>query len=616
MYWVDKFSGLPGVCVSYDRPHLTEGNGDSYNSFVGGADDDEGRYVIFESVASNLAGADAVGQQIIVHDRKWEESWLSQAKECTPPDGPSFLHMITNSGKDILFTSDATNMIDNLEPTCTDGSGVRDLFIRDGGNCEEPGLGKCKSSVLFDDYTLHAGKNTVSLLDGDSANAHMTQDGAYVVFDTEATVPVHFLPDTLGNRDIFLYTDQRFSLISRRAVVSTLDGENVELVNLGGPANGDSANPQVSESGRYIAFDSKATDLVLEPDGDSYSFKSTAGKKQVYLYDRGSTTTVMISVDPDGKAGNGDSQRPFVAADGRYVFFESTATNLVAGITTTAVRNIFVRDVTAGRTYLVTPGTNPSYPAEDTRASRGLNQSASITHVSPDGLLVAYETAASNAINGVVDYAGPDTNGVQDVFLATNTCPTDSDGDNTPDCIDECINDPSKVDAGQCGCGVADTDSDGDGTADCNDQCAGQPEVDSDSDGTMDCMDSCPSDPDKTEAGVCGCEVPDSDGNGNGTADCIDPTGSDTPAAPRVKVLRENGAKVLIRIIARSTYPGANVTYEFNVMRGKKASGRTYSSAEPQKAIRIKRGVKYRLRYRVKAGSTVTQYSPAKAVRK
>ena len=67
----------------------------------------------------------------------------------------------------------------------------------------------------------------------------------------------------------------------------------------------------------------------------------------------------------------------------------------------------------------------------------------------------------------------------------------DTDGDSTPDCLEECTSDPNKTEAGQCGCGNADTDSDGDATADC--------------------LDSCDDDPNKVDEGVCGCGVADTD---------------------------------------------------------------------------------------------------------
>ena len=68
----------------------------------------------------------------------------------------------------------------------------------------------------------------------------------------------------------------------------------------------------------------------------------------------------------------------------------------------------------------------------------------------------------------------------------------DVDADSTPDCLDGCVNDPNKTEAGQCGCGNADTDSDGDLTADCNDVCVNDPKK-------------------ITEEGPCGCGVADTD---------------------------------------------------------------------------------------------------------
>jgi len=112
---------------------------------------------------------------------------------------------------------------------------------------------------------------------------------------------------------------------------------------------------------------------------------------------------------------------------------------------------------------------------------------------------------------------------------------TDTDGDGTPDCIDNCPVDPNKTEPGICGCGAADTDTDGDGVADCNDGCPADPnktapgvcgcgvsDVDSDGDGVIDCTDLCPSDPNKVAPGICGCGVSDVDSDGDGVADCYD----------------------------------------------------------------------------------------------
>ncbi len=112
---------------------------------------------------------------------------------------------------------------------------------------------------------------------------------------------------------------------------------------------------------------------------------------------------------------------------------------------------------------------------------------------------------------------------------------TDSDGDGVANCNDGCPNDPLKIAAGICGCGVADTDSDGDGTPNCNDGCPNDPlkiapgtcgcgvaDTDSDGDGTPNCNDGCPSDPLKVAPGQCGCGVADTDSDGDGVANCVD----------------------------------------------------------------------------------------------
>ena len=124
--------------------------------------------------------------------------------------------------------------------------------------------------------------------------------------------------------------------------------------------------------------------------------------------------------------------------------------------------------------------------------------------------------------NCVQDECPDDPNKTEAGVCGCGTPDTDSDGDNTADCIDACPNDPNKVEAGACGCGTLDIDSDGDNTADCVDACpndpnkvdagacgCGTPDTDSDNDGSADCIDGCPNDPNKVEPGTCGCGIAD-----------------------------------------------------------------------------------------------------------
>ncbi len=78
----------------------------------------------------------------------------------------------------------------------------------------------------------------------------------------------------------------------------------------------------------------------------------------------------------------------------------------------------------------------------------------------------------------------------------------DQDGDGTLDCVDGCVDDPAKVEPGECGCGFADTDTDGDLA--------------------LDCVDACPDDPAKTQPGDCGCGVAENNADGDDVPGCFD----------------------------------------------------------------------------------------------
>lgn len=614
IYWVDKSSNEAAVCVSttHDsgRPRI-ESSGDSSDPLLRGADRDVGRYIFFHNRSTEFGDIYDV-QQVIVHDRKWEDSWLSQSRpDCGVPTASSYISDVSRDGKFLLFNSNATNLDNSLEPPCVAGNGYRQMFIRDGSACEEPdstSFGKCDTKILIDRYAFHADKELAGLLNGDSNAASLTADASLYAFESLTTEPIFFVPDLLGKWDIFLYSrpNERVSLISQKAVALTdrKTGE-VSVVNVGGPASGDSRNPKIDLAGKYVVFDSYATDLVMEQVSSgtpaTYAFKSTNGKRHVYLYNKATEQISMISVTPTGDAGNGDSSNPWISDDGRFIVFESTSTNLLRDKTTTSVRNIFVRDLALADTYLVTTG--PS--------QLGLNADASITDVGPTGLTVAYETTADNAI--VAASGGPpDTNGVMDVFLARNGCPDDLDNDKTPDCLDLCPTDTNKNYPGQCGCEELDTDTDGDTIADCVDECAGDPnksrggqcgcgeeDTDSDGDGTADCVDICPNDRTKTtNVGVCGCGRSDDDANGNGSPDCFDPYLTITPEAPRAKILsrgRKSG-KMTIEVKAKTPLPNKGFSYQYSI-RG--PTKRTVTSKSSRILVRNLKTGSYSVSYRI-----------------
>jgi Tol biopolymer transport system component len=109
-----------------------------------------------------------------------------------------------------------------------------------------------------------------------------------------------------------------------------------------------SGGRKVSADGRYVVFASDASNLV--PGDDN-------GRHDAFLRDRVMELTYCLSVTPTEAVSNKGAWEPVISADGRYVAFESSSTNLVAG-DTNGRGDIFVRDIELGVTELVSVSTS------------------------------------------------------------------------------------------------------------------------------------------------------------------------------------------------------------------------------------------------------------------
>ena len=94
-------------------------------------------------------------------------------------------------------------------------------------------------------------------------------------------------------------------------------------VTTSGVASGNARAVSVSSDGRYVAFSSDAAGLVP---GD------TNGVADVFVRDRQTGVTERVSVSTNGAQADGQSAAPVISPDGRFVAYESDATNLVAGV--------------------------------------------------------------------------------------------------------------------------------------------------------------------------------------------------------------------------------------------------------------------------------------------
>ena len=202
---------------------------------------------------------------------------------------------------------------------------------------------------------------------GDSVAPWISDDDRYVVFSSLAN---DLTPGGNSQQVLNVYLCDR-------------DFNTTELVSANatgtGGGNGHSTAGQASDYGRYVVFQSDASDLVP---GD------TNGVSDIFLRDTFTGTTRLISVAADGGFANGASTAPVMTPDGTCVVFISAATNLVAG-ETNGIPDVFVRDLITQTTWLVSVG------------ATGTNGSMATPGITPDGRYVAFFSDAQGMVAGV-----------------------------------------------------------------------------------------------------------------------------------------------------------------------------------------------------------------------
>jgi uncharacterized repeat protein (TIGR01451 family) len=276
--------------------------------------------------------------------------WVSVSSDGTGGNNQSDMPAISGDGRFVAFVS----LADNLVPG--DTNGFADTFIHD----------------RFTDTTERVSVssrerqgNADSGLIGVAAYPAISSDGRFVAFVSEADNLV--AKDTNGTPDVFV-RDRQLSTTERVSLIST-----------GQQANGSSHGPAISADGRFVAFESDAQNLLPTP--DPFSFVD-----QVYVRDRQTGTTEIISVNDAGEPGNSLNTQPDISADGRFVVFSSFADNLVPG--TQSGLQVYLRDRAAGTIERIT---------ENSSGEPGDGSSVDPS-VSLDGRFVAFQTNSGNLI--------------------------------------------------------------------------------------------------------------------------------------------------------------------------------------------------------------------------
>jgi len=251
-----------------------------------------------------------------------------------------------------------------------------------------PGINAGGIAQIYRKDTLTGGVRIVSTdntgliaADGASTAPVISVDGRYIAFESSATNLV--TGDTNGIPDVFLHDTQ------------TTTTTRVRVATGGTQANGASSAPAISANGRYIAFQSTAPDLVT---GDTNTVMD------IFLHDTQTpSTTSRVSVTTVGAEANGASSTPAISGDGRYIAFQSAATDLIA-TDTNGVTDIYLRDYQTPSTVRLSLPVGGAQPtSESTEAA-----------ISSDGRYVGFSSLAN------LDTAN-DTNGVRDIYRAHRT---------------------------------------------------------------------------------------------------------------------------------------------------------------------------------------------------
>ncbi|PSB15514.1 DUF4347 domain-containing protein [Phormidesmis priestleyi ULC007] len=398
VFWLDRQTQTLKL-VSHNAGKTGSANGASSNAVISG----DGLSVVFVSDAADIASGDQNTRKDVFL-WKWNSTTSTDTirlvsatnsptnNGTASQDEDSYNPVISENGQYVAFLSNATNL--TSFPADNAGNNQPDVFQWDGS----------------------AGSNAVTLVSrnrnksgsgnkGVSTGFSMSRDGNYVAFSSNATnLPLAGSDPNGSTEDVFRWSRANDTM----TVISTSLTPGV------GGANDVSINPVISNDGSRIAFVSAATNLVA----DGIDNNNT---QDIFLWDSASTTANKISLisfnstrtnssnSLENPFADSGSLNPVISGDGKYVTFTSYSTNLVNAIDANGKQDVFVREIDALTTFLVSGNTAGVFG----------NDGSSDPSISGDGKRISFASSASNLV-------ADDTNGKRDVFVRDLTANTTS----------------------------------------------------------------------------------------------------------------------------------------------------------------------------------------------
>lgn len=361
--------GWESSLITSLRP-ADSGNGSVHHAPVVSAD---GRYAAFDSGATNILATQHDhnrGPDVFLHDRTTDTVILVSrvaGDGSRTADGGSLVHAISADGRYVAFQSNATNLVDGV----TDTNLGFDVFLFD-------------RTTGTNTLVSHAAGSPLAAANGAATDPLMTPDARFVAYASAATNVLAGVSDGNARVDLFLH--------------DRTTGETVLVTGVAGSpgttANDGSAPPTaITPDGRWLAFASRATDLVA-------GVTDANSRDDAFLFDRTTGTITLASRDAAGAATpSGVSLPAGVSDDGRWIVLNCSGTGLVAGVTDANGNgfDVYLFDRETATTTLVTRGATAGTTA---------NGSSHTAGVSSDGRYVPINSTATDLVPGLTDGNG------------------------------------------------------------------------------------------------------------------------------------------------------------------------------------------------------------------